>query len=439
MISKSVFREKKSAFRFQKLGVYALGFLGLNAVFLTQAAAQSVNLGSAILNASGGSSTSPIVFNVGNTSSSAISGTSGYIISEGQFNVIRWRVKDGTGTFTVPFADAGGNVIPVTVDITDPGSNDGYIDFATYPTGQNNLPMPVGVTSLEHVDFIINDGPPPPADGAKLYDRYWFINADSYTTQPTAMINLSYVNSLMSGDLVSGVTPMSAQFHNGTGWIIDQMGVDDLSGVVAGIPVSDGAFFSTFALVQNGFPLPITLLSFNAVWANETQSQARVFWSTASEKNNDYFIVERTANGLDWTEIQKVDGAGNSVHVLNYQIFDNRPLNGVSYYRLKQVDFDGTVTYSNVVSLNKDQMNPSIAVYPNPATNDFNIYFSNFASDVVNVSIMDNSGRTVHQFNPNVLNNPEQQINARNFQSGLYHIQVSSADQVFTEKIVIRN
>jgi hypothetical protein len=67
------------------------------------------------------------------------------------------------------------------------------------------------------------------------------------------------------------------------------------------------------------------------------------------------------------------------------------------------------------------------------------MYFEGFKSDVVNVSILDNSGRSVYEINPNVTNNPEQQINTANFQSGMYYIQVRSEIETFTEKIVIKN
>ena len=440
MISKSIPREKKSTFRYKKLGLMVAGTLCLNVFFFKDAAAQGrlVITNNTVIKMNGGSTSNPVHVVVDNSNSNAVTSTgNGQIRSEGQFNILKWNVENGTGNYVVPFADGSGNLLPLTLNVTGAGSSDGAIEFSMYGTGQDNLPLPAGVTSIAHTD-IPNDGQPaPPADGAKLYDRYWFINANSYSTQPSGTMDFTYNPANQSGDLIAGTTQMQAQFHNGTNWVINQMGIDDLSGGIAGVPFSDGSFFSTFTLVESGAALPITLISFNAVWQNEDQSVARVFWSTASELNNERFEIQRSKDGLNWFKIDEVAGAGTSVHTINYQILDKRPLMGVSYYRLKQVDTDGTATYSNIVSLNKDQTDPAIAVYPNPATNNFHMYFSGFETETVEVNILDNSGRSVYNFNPNIQNNSEQKIDVENFQSGVYHIQVRYENQVINKKIVI--
>lgn len=95
-------------------------------------------------------------------------------------------------------------------------------------------------------------------------------------------------------------------------------------------------------------PLPIELLSFTAT-PNGNSNLLK--WSTATETNNDYFAIEKTGDGISWTEIGRVVGAGNSTHILNYQFSDNNLIAGVSYYRLKQVDYNGQYTYSNIVAI----------------------------------------------------------------------------------------
>lgn len=137
-----------------------------------------------------------------------------------------------------------------------------------------------------------------------------------------------------------------------------------------------------------GSQLPIELLSFTA----NLRPNDRIVdlnWVTLSEQDNDYFIVERSANGEDWEFVVMVDGAGNSSITLSYDEVDENPMYGVSYYRLKQVDFNGQYTYSpsvSVASFTDDQL----LLYPNPVqqgdyvvvqypegfygTSDFNIY-----------------------------------------------------------------
>ncbi len=104
----------------------------------------------------------------------------------------------------------------------------------------------------------------------------------------------------------------------------------------------------TLASVTNENPLPITLIGFTA---KPEGPNVRLDWSTASERNNDFFTVERSADGLLFDPILTVPGAGHSDLPLSYTDLDRSPLLGVSYYRLRQTDHDGTSAVSPVVSV----------------------------------------------------------------------------------------
>lgn len=379
-----------------------------------------------------------------NSSGSAIqSQGNAYIYSENQYNMLRWIISSETGTYSVPFGTSGEQSLPVEITINQSGSANGSIDFSTYGTGTNNLPLPMGVSSIDHIDIIGDGMPAPPSDGAKVYDRFWFIDASSYTTKPSGFMTVNYASSEQTGDLQAGITSMAVQFHNGNAWLPEQFGIDNMNGIVSGIPFSNDAFYSTFAMVQSGAALPITLTNFNAVWHDELKLKSRVFWSTASELNNDFFDVERSRDGMTWHFLERIDGAGTSIHTNNYEIFDLKPLNGISYYRLKQTDFDGNYSYSQAVSLSRDNGTPSILIYPNPVDNQnhdfFSVYFSDFQNEVVELRIIDNYGRVVHQISTNIFQNPIYQIESNQLQSGAYHIQVSDAEYVITEKLIIKN
>ena len=77
-------------------------------------------------------------------------------------------------------------------------------------------------------------------------------------------------------------------------------------------------------------------------------------WTTASETNNDYFTVERSKNAILFNEVCKIKGAGSSDIVMNYTIDDNNPYDGITYYRLKQTDYNGIEKYFNIISINND-------------------------------------------------------------------------------------
>ena len=119
--------------------------------------------------------------------------------------------------------------------------------------------------------------------------------------------------------------------------------------------------------------LPIELVDFTVTPKGTTVD---LNWTTESELNNDYFLVERSTDGKIWETFTKVDGAGNSTSQLDYFVKDNSPLIGWNYYRLKQVDFDGEYSYSYTRNVNFSSNN-DILIYPNPSENCITIQFSN--------------------------------------------------------------
>ncbi len=115
--------------------------------------------------------------------------------------------------------------------------------------------------------------------------------------------------------------------------------------------------------------LPVTLLSFDA---KAEANAVRLDWVSAREVNNDYYTVERSADGMHFTTVALRDGAGNSETALYYTLFDVDPLPGISYYRLRQTDFDGKETVSEIRSVVYGT-NEGISIYPNPANRQFTL------------------------------------------------------------------
>lgn len=117
--------------------------------------------------------------------------------------------------------------------------------------------------------------------------------------------------------------------------------------------------------VDNATTLPITLLTFDA---EEKLDNVLLTWITLTEINNDYFTIEKSRDGFNFIEVGKVDGAGNSSDRLTYRLIDKTPYKGVSYYRLKQTDFNGDFWYSDlrVINFGKSDLLREIKLYPNP-------------------------------------------------------------------------
>jgi hypothetical protein len=160
-------------------------------------------------------------------------------------------------------------------------------------------------------------------------------------------------------------------------------------GATSQATVSNGAAISP-SLFTGCTPLPIDLLSFSGKRLNET---VVLDWSTANEINNDRFVIERYDNVSSWIAIGEVKGAGNSSTVTPYTFIDYEPFNDVSYYRLRQVDIDGTASYTKVVQVDANAHHISIS--PNPFDDNFTIN-----TDVIGeaeIKIQDVLGRVVYQ------------------------------------------
>jgi fibronectin-binding autotransporter adhesin len=142
-------------------------------------------------------------------------------------------------------------------------------------------------------------------------------------------------------------------------------------------------------------PLPVQLLSFTATRQGTT---VRAAWATASEKNSAYFVVQRSADGRTFSDVQRVAAQGNTLVRHDYAATDAQPLPGTSYYRLRQVDLDGTVAYSPVatVRFSDEQAAPSLAVYPNPTAGQrFQVLATGLGATGGTVQLFDNVGRLV--------------------------------------------
>ena len=139
------------------------------------------------------------------------------------------------------------------------------------------------------------------------------------------------------------------------------------SDAVGGVTLSfNGPAYANFQDLVN-FILPVDFLSFTA---RNDNAAVVLDWSTATETDNDFFDIERSADGREWATLDRVNGQGTTELVNNYQYRDLEPLTGRSLYRLRQVDFDGAYAYSALVSVTRGGKNDgeAVSVFPNPVT-----------------------------------------------------------------------
>lgn len=197
-----------------------------------------------------------------------------------------------------------------------------------------------------------------------------------------------------------------------------------------GIDIDDNDHFTVGSINSSQTPLPIELLEFNATPVND--QKVRLDWSTATEINNSYFSIERSENGSDWQKVQDVDSKnGNSSSFLSYSAIDSNPLQGVSYYRLKQTDFDGQFSYSRIRSVEIEEEGTSnIKIYPNPA-----IDLINIEGNVSDFKIYDPLGREVTGYTKRLNSgNSKMLIDLSDLNPGIYYIKTkTTANKVYKQ------
>lgn len=175
--------------------------------------------------------------------------------------------------------------------------------------------------------------------------------------------------------------------------------------------------------------LPIELGEFNAHLEND---QVNLEWNTLSESNNDYFEVQKSDNTFDWEVIDWVQGAGNSIEEIHYRSIDFEPGRQTNYYRLKQVDYNGDFTFSEIRVVASQEQKEFI-VYPNPAEDI--LFVEGQQSELINLQIFNSLGRDVSnrvgfvQISSNKI-----QLDLSNISDGMYLLSTGSS----TAKIVKR-
>jgi hypothetical protein len=183
-------------------------------------------------------------------------------------------------------------------------------------------------------------------------------------------------------------------------------------------------------------PLPVELLSFTAECNNN--SEVLLAWTTASEINNDYFEIQRSTQDLSWEVIATVLGAGYSSSLLNYSYLDKDKPNTTIYYRLRQVDYDGTDKFSDIIQIRceNNMEKPTISIYPNPFNSILNIEFKNWDMKSAEIELVDITSRTIKTWKlENTLQNFVYEVNLSNLNPAMYMLKIKTSSGVIMRKI----
>jgi hypothetical protein len=209
-------------------------------------------------------------------------------------------------------------------------------------------------------------------------------------------------------------------------------GATDLGGGIysfAGVGVlSDQRRFTIATINLSQTPLPVELVLFDAI--SDDNQTVDIFWQTKSEINSGFFEVEHSNDGANWSVIAKENAAGNSSVILDYSAVHENPDMGANYYRLKQVDLDGTVAYSVIRFVSISNLN--FTLYPNPSYNSFTISSSHGSLGYLKVY---NSVGQLILFNDFKTDKEQSQrtFNLEDFPAGIYFVETNFGTVRFTK------
>lgn len=278
-------------------------------------------------------------------------------------------------------------------------------DIITIPIG---FTVTVDINSSTYIDMVIN------VDGILNFEDGQKLNMDC-----GGQVNVSASGQLTGGNSGSKIN-------------------------ICGETVWEGPGPDSGPLKYGVGPLPIELISFNAAVSNSISIE--LSWQTATETNNDFFTIERSENGATYEIITTIDGSGNSTSLKTYSAKDKNPIEGTSYYRLKQTDFNGQFIYSSSIAIeySKSGNGCILSVYPNPCSSECIIDLSGCdddASPEINVELLDAAGHRVYSKVPARDDKGSFSFtidSKNNLKPGVYIVRGQSRKENYSKKIIIK-
>lgn len=193
-----------------------------------------------------------------------------------------------------------------------------------------------------------------------------------------------------------------------------------------------------FNLAPQSIPLPIELINFTGEC---DKNSITVQWTTASEINNDYFALERSADGIKFDELAKINGAGTTSSVNNYKYTDTHAdASKIYYYRLKQFDFNGESSTSKIITVScesNSSASTSINVFPNPVNSELNVLINQNVQGKAVIRVVNVLGQEVYFKEYPVASGIQQiTLDLNNLAPDIYQVIVESGNQKLVEKVV---
>jgi len=367
----------------------------------------------------------PLIIGTSSTNTGAISYSSGIVTGP-----LQRYFSNSTGSKFFPVGNAT-IIRDVTIDFTSAPGVDQYLTVS-YVSG---LPQdPNGDDLINGLPLTTNDG-----QLVQNYEDegYWQIDPtnDDYSSPINTkaynitlhMNNLSVVNDYTLVRIIkSPGSNTSSQNHLSWSSPTHISCIGSNTDFLATASSSGFSFFGAGGDDNN--PLPVELIMFSG---DCSDGIANLTWQTASEYNSSHFNLEHSRDGLVWDIVNTQAAAGNSTELLTYQFEDPAAFMGDNYYRLTQVDIDGTENIYDIINVNcSNTQSDYFMIYPNPSSGSFNVILNNpQLSGSAEIRITDSKGNRVINKPIEVKNGINMYILNENISNGLYYINISNGEQ----------
>lgn len=349
--------------------------------------------------------------------------TTSYIQDSGA-GVLR-RNLSGLGSFTAPIG--GTSYSPITVTLTSATIGGGAsIDFS--------------VTDAPHPNRDRdNTGDPSPGDddgtpATDFLDVFWTVSGNNVTG---VTYNASYQYDA-SDFTQTTETNMVGTLYRTVSGIIDWLAQGTVNSTTNVVTFTDAdAFGDLYAMDDTMDRLPIVLLSFEAF---EIGNAVILEWVTQSEENNDFYTIERSVDGDNFEPILRMAGAGNSNELITYNAKDESPMEGRSFYRLKQTDFNGRFEYSEILSVyyEKPEFYDGLTLSSNPLKRGEILEISGDFTQPSNLRITSLDGKTLlKRLLPSLNKNKVQVELPYTINSGMYLVTLIQEKRKLSKRLVI--
>lgn len=317
----------------------------------------SLVINGAYLVMNGGTFTTNIQLVINQGNQNGIVRNSGHIITESQYNYIRWKTGATVGNYVFPTGYTTTDYLPVTLNKTTTTAAD--VRVSTWGTPTNNLAFAdsSAVAACTNMNSIYGG-----TAITSVVDRWWdIVSPDALT----ADVTFNYRG--VENTTTNPAAILNAQRWNGGQWLLPQGAAPGATTGIGALTVNAVSAFSPFVLVNSGGILPIELISFTGKCENNS---VHLNWTTITESNNDFFTIEKSTDAINWEVIETKQGSGNSTQLINYSYTDENSFRNTDlvYYRLKQTDYNGRYEYFNPISVSNCASEMELVVYPNPAS-----------------------------------------------------------------------